>query len=191
MDYHALSDVELTNKIQKKEDNLALETLISRHGALANNILTKFIPALTQSGVCLQDVYNEKDMTFYKAAKTYKKDKGAKVSTHIANYFRYLCLGAIHSQGKNVEISVEDISNVINKESSYDFKDNYFFDEIFHILKDCDNKNISEVFRLRYCDGPKKASFKEIGDKLGVSVQTIKNWHDSSIEYLRGHLEMD
>src|SRR3990167_5058814 len=104
MDYTTLSDVVLAKKIQTKDDNQALETLISRHGALANDIFTKFTPTLVQSGVCLQDVYNEKDMTFYKAAKTFNPDKKVKVSTWLANYFRYLCLGFIHNQGKNREI---------------------------------------------------------------------------------------
>jgi RNA polymerase sigma factor (sigma-70 family) len=191
MDYQLLSDVALTKKIQKKDDNIALETLISRHGALANDILTKFTPALVQSGVCLQDVYNEKDMAFYKAAKSFNPDKKVKVSTWLANYIRYLCLRFIHHQGKNQEISVEDITNVINKETSYDCPDNFFCEEVLHVLENMNNKNVAKVFKMRYFGGPKKGTFKEIADELGVSVQTAKNWSDQGLEYLRENLEVN
>lgn len=189
MDYTTLTDVELTEKI-KKEDNQALELLISRHGALANNIITNFTPSLTQSGVCLSDVYNEKDMTFYKAAKSFNPAKKVKVSTWLANYLRYLCLGFIHNQGKNKEITSDDIVNVINKETSHSFVDNFFCEEVLHVLEGMDNKQVKKVFQMRYFGGPKKATFKEIGDELGISVQTSKNYHDSGVEYLRENLEV-
>jgi DNA-directed RNA polymerase specialized sigma subunit len=45
---------------------------------------------------------------------------------------------------------------------------------------------------MRYLSNTQKVkTFKEIADHFGVSTQTVVNWHDKFLEFLRNKLKSD
>ena len=49
-----------------------------------------------------------------------------------------------------------------------------------------------EVIKMRYfSEGKKVKTFKEIADHFGVSTQTVVNWHDKFLTFLKNKLKSE
>ena len=49
---------------------------------------------------------------------------------------------------------------------------------VFEVLDRIKDKRISKIFRMRYFSGDPKMTWKKIGEKIGVSTQTVINLHE-------------
>jgi DNA-directed RNA polymerase sigma subunit (sigma70/sigma32) len=77
-----------------------------------------------------------------------------------------------------------------NEESSYQAKDNDMLSHIKNIISMSSDETAKEVIKMRYfTEGNKVKTFKEIADHFGVSTQTVVNWHDKFISFLKNKLK--
>ena len=97
-----LTDTDLTILVQRNNDEIALQELISRHSGIYVDMLKKFgYKSLSYNQI--NDIMQEKDYVIYRAALEYNPEK-AKFSTHLANKTKYMCLTQKTKNKKNTNI---------------------------------------------------------------------------------------
>lgn len=181
-----LSDIELVINVQKDNCNNSLKVLIEKHAPLCYEIHRKYSSAMSNSGVCPEDVLGDKDYLIYKSALSFKAQKKTKFSTWLGNQMRYLCL---NSMNRNRLLAVEEskITFFLNKNiDDSEQKAKEHSDFVFNILNQLKDKRIKRIFRMRYFyDKKSQSAWSQIADLLGVSTQTAINLHNRAIEILR------
>ncbi len=159
--------------------NESLSELIERHSALCFDIYKKYAPALTASGLCVQEMYKEKNFIIYKSAKSFDPTRKVKFSTWVGNQVRYQCLNAING---NRLFPVEDsqLDYYIDQDAAREEKDfSNDVDFVFNILGQLKDKRVKKVFKLRYFGHPtKKMPWSQVAKKIKTSTQTAINLHD-------------
>lgn len=194
IDKKTLDDTYLASLVKESADQEALNLLIDRHSGICYKIYNKYFYGNTSS--LARDVEEQKDSLIYQAAKTFNPNVGAKFSTWLGNIITYACLNACNEHKKEMNLD-QDImkylsDNHLNNELSYISKNNELLSYIRDII-DMSNDNVSkEVIKMRYFnDGNKVKTFKEIADHFGVSTQTVVNWHDKFICFLKNKLKSE
>ena len=102
-----ISDIKLINKVKVKKCSKSLNELISRHSPLCFNIYQRYVPAMMNSGINIQDVYKERDFLIYQSAISYNPEKKTKFSTWLGNQVRYFCLNTMNKSNKR-DFAVDD-----------------------------------------------------------------------------------
>tara|TARA_R110002020_G_scaffold142040_2_gene313933 strand:- start:14890 stop:15486 length:597 start_codon:yes stop_codon:yes gene_type:complete len=183
-----LADSDLTQLVKEKNDEEALEELISRHSGIYVDMLKKFgVKCLTQNQV--QDIMADKDYVIYKAALEYDPSR-AKFSTHLANKAKWLCLTQ-KTKNKNNKISsnFEDIQYYHKDQGSSPAEScdtNDSFSRILNLIKKHKDKRLQTIFHERYFCGKrgKLKPWKEVAQKMNLSAQGCINIHDKAIKEL-------
>lgn len=188
-----LNDTDLVNLVKDDNDSDALSVLISRHSGICNKIYNKYFCNNTMS--LFKDIQEQKELLIYQAVKTFDDSKGAKFSTWLGHIVTYTCLNACNSAKKEfvVEDTVLDyLSNITDQDTNINNKKNEILDYISDVMSKYGDDTAKEVIKMRYLSGSDKVTtFKEIADHFGVSTQTIVNWHDKFIDFLRNKLKSD
>lgn len=183
-----LTDVALTELIKEKNDEKALDELISRHSGIYVDMLRKFgFKSLTQNQI--QDIMGDKDYVIYRAALEYDPSK-AKFSTHLANKAKYMCLTQ-KTKNKNSKISAnfEEVQ-FYQKDKSFtpdqSCNINDSFNRILNLINKHKDKRLKVIFHERYfCGkGGKLKPWKEVARKINLSAQGCINIHDKAIKEL-------
>jgi len=189
-----LTDSDLAEMVKSKADNDALSILIDRHSGICYKIYNKYFQNNTST--IAKDVEEQKDSLIYQAAKTFNPSFGAKFSTWLGNVVTYACLNACNDHKKEMPIDndiLEYLTNCrSNEESSYALKDNDTLSYIKNIIEISSDDTAKEIIKMRYFNDTNKVkTFKEIADHFGVSTQTIVNWHDKFIGFLKNKLKSE
>lgn len=188
------TDTYLAELVKTSADQDALSVLIDRHSGICYKIYNKYFHNNNSS--LARDIEEQKDSLIYHAAKTYNPNVGAKFSTWLGNVITYACLNACNEHKK--EIALEDnvlkhlADSELNNIKSEAIKDKELLLHIKDII-DMSNDNTSkEVIKMRYfTEDSKVKTFKEIADHFGVSTQTVVNWHDKFISFLKNKLKSE
>jgi len=180
-----LTDSALTDLIKAKNDEGALEELISRHSGIYVDMLKRFgMNCLTQNQV--SDIMKDKDYVIYKAALEYDESK-AKFSTHLANKTKYMCLTQ-KTKNKNNRITANfDDIKFAEKDKSYtpdeSCKINDSFTRILNLIERHKDKRLRIIFHERYFCGKrgKLKPWKDVARTLNLSAQGCINIHNKAI----------
>ena len=141
------------------------------------------------SGMSVEDLKDDKQMTIYKSILSYDPSKNVKFSTWLGNHVRYQCLNSISSDGKYVTMEPEALTKTVDKIYNQDTKNTDNIDYIFNFLKQLKDKRVQEVFRQRYFSGKVKVSWSKIARKMDLSTQTIINLHKRGMKVLKQKLK--
>jgi RNA polymerase sigma factor (sigma-70 family) len=186
------TDSHLASLVKESADTDALSTLIDRHSGICYKIYNKYF--YNNKSSFAKDVEEQKDLLIYQAAKTFNPDFGTKFSTWLGNVITYACLNACNEQKK--ELSLDDdilkylTDSYSNHESSFYIKEAEILNHIKDIIDMSSDETSKEVIKMRYFTDDKKVkTFKEIADHFGVSTQTVVNWHDKFISFLKNKLK--
>lgn len=188
-----LSDVELIKRIQKRNCETSLKTLIDKHSALCFDVFKKYLPAMTKTGIYANDIFSEKHYLIYKSAMSFKADKKTKFSTWLGNQMRYHCLNALN-KNKLIPVTDEILDASINKSvhiSRNLNKTKEEMDYIFNLLSQLKDKRVKEIFNLRYfavLSKKKKTPWAIIAKNMNVSTQTAINLHSKGLRVLRSKM---
>lgn len=180
-----LTDSALTDLIKAKNDEGALEELISRHSGIYVDMLKRFgMNCLTQNQV--SDIMKDKDYVIYKAALEYDESK-AKFSTHLANKTKYMCLTQ-KTKNKNNRITANfDDIKFAEKDKNYtpdeSCKINDSFTRILNLIEKHKDKRLRIIFHERYFCGKrgKLKPWKDVARILNLSAQGCINIHNKAI----------
>jgi RNA polymerase sigma factor (sigma-70 family) len=189
-----IDDLSLVEKVKNEADSDALNLLISRHSGICYKIYNKYF--YNNNSIIAKDIEEQKDSLIYQAAKTFNPECGTKFSTWLGNVITYACLNACNSSKK--EICMDDnIFNYITDHCLSDQllqieKDKELLQYIEDIINMSSDETAKEVIKMRYLSNEKKVkTFKEIANHFGVSTQTVVNWHDKFIDFLRNKLKSE
>jgi len=177
-------DIELIKLIKNENCSDSFSQLESRHANLYYAICNKF-----SSRVDLDEIYKDRYFVMYKAAMSFKDDRGAKFSTWFGNYSRYHCLNYIKNNHKYITSEEDTMMHFFNNKSLTDYDENKDYknelDHVFSILEKLNDKRIFKIFKLRYMNDGAKLTWKEIAEKFDLTPQTIINLHTKGRRVLR------
>ena len=183
------SDISLIEKVRNNNDENSLKILIERHSGLYLDMVNSVIPN-NCNFIDKNDIIEDKNFSIYKAILNFDSSKNTKFSTYLGNETRWKCLNIFNRSLKYKHIDVEDFKedgvflensheeNIISKE---------LIDRIFLFAKNHEDKRILEILTFRYKigSGNKTMSWKEIAEKLNISIQGCINIHNRFIEELK------
>jgi len=192
MDYQA-SDPELTELIKEDDNEEALGLLIDRHSGIYIDMVRRYASkSLPPDDIA--DIIDDKDYIIYKAALDYDEKK-AKFSTHVGNKAKYLCLSKKTAKKNSRKIlSFESIdyaeeSKDLHPDESCEIKES--FSEIINLINSHKDERVKIIFKERYFAGErgKLETWKNIGDKIGISAQGCINIHDKTLEEFKKQIK--
>lgn len=192
-----LNDSELAEKVKLNDCNDSLKELIKRHSKICHQVYHKYSPVMSNSGLFVKDVIDDKDFVIYQAAKTYSTSKKCKFSTWLSNKARFQCLNGLKPKSKYKSIIRNEKTDSAGQTYELDkiipaaeIKNNELKDHIFNILGSFPDKRISEIFLLRYFSDSRKdiLSWREVGKRMNLSCQTVLNLHNKGKDFLKNTL---
>lgn len=194
MIYKQTTDADLADLVKNNANQEALSALIDRHSGICYKIYNKYFHNNTST--IAKDIEEEKDLLIYQAAKTFNPSFGTKFSTWLGNIVTYACLNACNEYKKEMTLESDVLKYLTdqhsNQEMSFIEKNNDIMSYIKNIIEMSNDQTAKEVIKMRYLsEGSKVKTFKEIADHFGVSTQTVVNWHDKFIGFLKNKLKSD
>jgi RNA polymerase sigma factor (sigma-70 family) len=182
-------------ELAKEGDNDAIKSLIDKHSGICVDTYKKYLNLPNVSGFISDEIVSSKDYIIYNSAKTFDPDMGSKFSTWLANQTRFYCLNCINKYNKLVPIEDESIKLIIESNnkingSELESKKLELNTEILDLVKETlsslTNKKIKECISKKYFSGSdRQKSYTDIASEMGVTVQTVINWHKKFIKLVR------
>ena len=177
-----VDDQGLIKRVKMDACNESLKELIRRHSGLCYKVISQYLPTVQSKGKNYQDLAANKDYFLYKAALSFNLNKKVKFSTWLGNYVRYKCLDFLNESNFSSIAKPQEALNQINKKAAANFEDEFNLRRkkecVFDILFDLKDQRISKIYKLRYFTTHPKMTWKKIGEKIGVSTQTVINLHE-------------
>lgn len=193
-DFSKSEDLRLV-ELAKEGDNEAIKSLIDKHSGICVETYKKYLNLPNVSGFISDEIISSKDYIIYNSAKTFDPEMGSKFSTWLANQTRFYCLNCINKYNKLVPLEDESIKLIIENNnklngSQLESKKIELNSEILDLVKETlasiANKNIKECINKKYFSGSERQkSYTEIASEMGVTVQTVINWHKKFIKLVR------
>ena len=185
------SDLSLINKIKENKDSSCLEELIDRHSGIYVYIVDKYTKS-KNSKINRSTILEDKDYTIYKSALDYDPTRNSKFSTFLANQTKWKCLNAINDFTNKNFINIDDFYGI--RESSYDLIEDINRIEAFDIFNNCleveSDKRVKKIIDIRYnTTNNRLVPWREVSNKLGLSIQGCINIHNRFIEKVKNKLE--
>jgi hypothetical protein len=183
------TDEQLIHKVKLESSSEAFEVLKERHSGLFMQIVGKYTPHFMQmSGVCYQDVLEDKISLLYNAIMSYDKDKGAQFNTWFGNKVTFYCRNTINANKvqRFETANPEDMIEFIDSIASYK-PDNSYSEEakmIFSILDGHSDPRLSRIFYMRFYLPKPQNSFNNIAKEMGLSVQGTINLYRKAKKFL-------
>jgi DNA-directed RNA polymerase sigma subunit (sigma70/sigma32) len=137
------------------------------------------------------ELISDKEYNIYQAALKFDSSRGAKFSTYLGNETKWMCLNIYNKNKKHPEIATEELYLDLNQDfSTNDHEKNIereLFKKIMELLKDYPDSRISQIFSMRYVEGSKNKvmPWKEVSQKIDMSIQGCINIHDATVQKLK------
>ena len=195
MDTYPRQDNDLINDIKKHNSNESFIELITRHTPLCYDMYRKFTPALTASGVCINELVKEKDYIFYKSVLSFDASKNVKFTTWLSNHLRYQCLNAINPKKNNlIAIGDEEVCAIADKahtDNKAEVKSE--FDYVTSILDQMTDKRIKTIFFMRHINtgNKNKTPWAKVAKKLKLTVPAVINLYSKGRKMLKQKLKSE
>jgi RNA polymerase sigma factor (sigma-70 family) len=182
------NDQILIKKIIDNQCNESLKKLVDKHGGMIFNIGKKYC------GFCnldLNELNDNKYWIIFNAAKSFNAQKGSKFSTWLGNQIRFFCLNYKNKNSKLVPIEdqhLEFFINDINKKNNLSNQKevvNIIID-LFNEISDPNTKNA--IYYRYFYNKDRILNYSEIAKILGVTPQTVLNWHNKFVRFAKKKL---
>jgi hypothetical protein len=187
------SDIFLIEKVKREADLNSLNLLIERHSGIYLDMVNSVIPNNCDF-LDKNDIIDDKNISIYKAVMNYDENKNTKFSTYLGNETRWKCLNLFNRGTKYKYLDINDFNDdenlsddeMLNKISSKEILDKVYFYANTH--KD---ERVTKIINLRYKigEGNKTMPWKNISEKVNVSIQGCINIHDRFIEEIKKDLQ--
>jgi hypothetical protein len=183
------TDEYLVKEIKDKKDNDSLLELISRHSGIYVEMIRRYGQKhLTETQI--NDLMNEKDFNIYSAALEHDEAK-SKFSTYLANRTKYNCLTNKTINKKNSKfVNFDDVEyeQEANQEIPCENSSKReFLKKVCFLLEQHEDYRVKEIFQERYfsADEKKLKPWKQIAEKMNLSIQGCIDIHNRTIEQLQ------
>lgn len=187
-----IPDIDLINKVKKKNDSFALKELEQRHSGICHQMIRKYYNNILTSGLDPEDLASDKLLVIYKSIINYNPDKNVKFSTWLGNQMRYHCLNCMNKKDPTITMENSTIKKIVeNSQKNEACADSIIkekSDLVFSILERIKDKRIIKIFKLRYFNEAKHMAWNKIGKKLKISTQTVINLHQKGKIFIKNKL---
>ncbi len=178
-----MSDEELVNNVKDRDCSESLKIICERHSPLFNKIYTKYSGPLKGVGMSRQDAFDEKQVLFYQAIKSFNHNREVKFTTYFANFARWYFLNTINHTEKLPLVDDLSIFDHIQLEIRRDSSP--FYLQLPSLIKQFKDKRIEKIYELRYLQPGRSKKWKEIATEMGLSMQTCSKLHKRGIDQLK------
>ena len=187
------SDISLIEKVKNNSDEKSLNILIERHSGIYLDMVNSVIPNNCDF-LDKNDILEEKEISIYKAIINFDENKNTKFSTYLGNETRWKCLNMFNRGVKYKYIDIESFKEdssfiddgILNKISSKEI-----LDKVFKLADNHEDDRVKKIISLRYRDGKgnKTLPWKNISEKVNVSIQGCINIHDRFIQEIKKEIQ--
>lgn len=187
------SDFSLIEKVKKEGDLNSLNLLIERHSGIYLDMINSVIPNNCDF-LDKNDLIDDKNISIYKAIMNFDENKNTKFSTYLGNETRWKCLNLFNRGTKYKYYDIEefkDSPNLIEKNFVDQISSKEILDKIFELADTHKDSRIKEIINLRYKigDGNKTMPWKNVSQKVNISIQGCINIHDRFIEEIKKEIQ--
>jgi DNA-directed RNA polymerase specialized sigma subunit len=191
-----VEDKTLINEIQEGINvDCNLQEIINRHSGIyldmVNAFSSKDNPYINQD-----ELISDKDYKIYQAILKYDETNGAKFSTYLGNETKWMCLNLYNKNKRRPVFHNDYLENMPEEEhQSIDFISESIKEDLFNkvlsIIETHPDNRVEEIFKMRYitCSFNKVTPWKNIGNKLNLSIQGCINIHNSALKDIRKELK--
>lgn len=187
------SDFSLIEKVKNNGDENSLTELIERHSGIYLEMVNSVIPNNCDF-LDKNDIIDEKNFSIYKAIMNFDESKNTKFSTYLGNETKWKCLNIFNRGVKYKYLDIdnykEDVTFVEDCKISEIFSKE-ILKKIFELASSHKDKRIKDIINLRYQvgNGNKTMTWKNISEKVNVSIQGCINIHNKFIEEIKKDLQ--
>ena len=193
---HDQSDLELIILMKDGEKSSEhLNELIERHSGIYLNIVNIYA-SKDSHFIDKSELIKDKDFNIYQAAVKYDPERGTKFSTYLGNETKWLCLNTYNKNRRHPVITTETLDLLHPDLGLYteSIKENIkkdLFTKIMQLAKGNPDKRVEKIFKMRYIIGKKNKvmPWKNIGEKMDLSIQGCINIHNSAIKKIKQTLD--
>ena len=187
------SDIFLIEKVKKEADLNSLNLLIERHSGIYLDMVNSVIPNNCDF-LDKNDIIDDKNISIYKAVMNYDENKNTKFSTYLGNETRWKCLNLFNRGTKYKYLDINDFNddeNLSDDEMLNKISSKEILDKVYYYANNHKDARVTKIINLRYKigEGNKTMPWKNISEKVNVSIQGCINIHDRFIEEIKKDLQ--
>ena len=187
------SDISLIEKVKKNADLNSLNLLIERHSGIYLDMVNSVIPNNCDF-LDKNDIIDDKNISIYKAIMNFDENKNTKFSTYLGNETRWKCLNIFNRGTKYKYLDIENFKEDSNFSENSLFEDisiKEILDKIFNLADTHKDDRVKNIIYLRYKigEGNKTMPWKNISEKLNISIQGCINIHDRFREEIKKEIQ--
>jgi len=167
--------------------------LCRRYEKVFYKVCQRYGSVFLHIGVPISDVLDDRDAIILFCIKKFDPSRGAKLSTFIGNYARYLCLKSILAKKHYADFEDDSIKDLIESQqasqdydSSGQIPSHTLLNEAIGEIK---NPIHRKLIQLRYFSSPQPVTWKTIANDMKVSVPTVIDMHGRAIKSLKRHIK--
>lgn len=187
------SDILLIEKVKREADLNSLNLLIERHSGIYLDMVNSVIPNNCDF-LDKNDIIDDKNISIYKAVMNYDENKNTKFSTYLGNETRWKCLNLFNRGTKYKYLDINDFNddeNLSDDEMLNKISSKEILDKVYLYANNHKDERVTKIINLRYKigEGNKTMPWKNISEKVNVSIQGCINIHDRFIEEIKKDLQ--
>lgn len=187
------SDIFLIEKVKREADLNSLNLLIERHSGIYLDMVNSVIPNNCDF-LDKNDIIDDKNISIYKAVMNYDENKNTKFSTYLGNETRWKCLNLFNRGTKYKYLDINDFNddeNLSDDEMLNKISSKEILDKVYLHANNHKDERVTKIINLRYKigEGNKTMPWKNISEKVNVSIQGCINIHDRFIEEIKKDLQ--
>lgn len=187
------SDLFLINKVKNSNDEKSLTELIQRHSGIYLEMVNSVIPNNCDF-IDKEDLFEEKDISIYKAIMNFDESKNAKFSTYLGNETKWKCLNIFNRGMKYKYLDIDNFKEDDRFASSVDIenlKRKEILNKIFEYAEKFPDKRVLTIINLRYKIGFKNKTmpWKQIASKMNISIQGCINIHNNFLKEIKKEIQ--
>ncbi len=187
------NDLFLIEKVKKESDLESLNILIERHSGIYLDMVNSVIPNNCDF-LDKNDIIEDKNISIYKAIMNFDQTKNTKFSTYLGNETRWKCLNLFNRGTKYKYLDINDFNddkNLSDDEMLDGICSKEVLDKVYTLADNHKDERVKKIINLRYRvgEGNKTMPWKNISEKINVSIQGCINIHDRFIEEIKKDLQ--
>ena len=179
--------------MKREADLNSLNLLIERHSGIYLDMVNSVIPNNCDF-LDKNDIIDDKNISIYKAVMNYDENKNTKFSTYLGNETRWKCLNLFNRGTKYKYLDINDFNddeNLSDDEMLNKISSKEILDKVYLYANNHKDERVTKIINLRYKigEGNKTMPWKNISEKVNVSIQGCINIHDRFIEEIKKDLQ--
>lgn len=193
--YNSTEDRVLIKDIKKYSCDECIECLRDKHIGLIFDIYGRYGSVLQSLHFNKEEFSDEINYLVYTSAKKFDlRRKNIKFSTFLGDQTRYFCLNKITELNKKKSVSAEpeDIIRLMDEcfkdSNEHNKKQKELCSYVYSLLEQIKDKRVMEIFNLRFFSEKNKMTWAEIGERLGITSQTVINIFNKNVRFIKNKL---